>query len=250
MCKEESLSRQPSDMRVLCAMRIKNEAEHIHQVLSQALVLCQRAFIFDDHSTDETVAICQSFGSQVRVIESPFNDFNEARDKNFLLKKIIEADPEWVLWIDGDEVLERSGPEKLKYTIDNTRGIVAYSLHISYVWNDPQHIRVDGIFGRFNRLSLFRLKDQNVKQLYFPAGRATTGFHCGNVPKGLVGKTKELNVRLKHFGYMSKEKRRTKYEWYTTMDPNNRAEDNYRHLAEVRGARFAPGPPQILPWIE
>jgi hypothetical protein len=56
--------------------------------------------------------------------------------------------------------------------------------------------------------------------------------------------------RLKHYGYMTREQRQAKYKWYTTIDANNALEDNYRHLAEIRGARFAPGPPKTVPWRE
>lgn len=238
------------DSRFLCAMRIKNEAKQIHAVLSQALMLCQRAFVFDDHSTDDTGAICRSFGDRVAIFPSPFEGLDEARDKNYLLQKIIEANPEWVLWIDGDEVLERSGPERLRHAAENGRGVAAYSLRIAYVWNDSQYVRVDGIFGQFKRPSFFRLKGQPVQRLRFPASGRGGNFHCGNVPQGLVGEVREINVRLKHFGYMTREQRLAKYAWYTHIDPNNPAEDNYRHLAEIGGARLAPGPAQIIRWIE
>src|SRR5574341_1369006 len=150
---------------------IKNEARHIHEVLAQALVLCQRVFVFDDHSTDDTVATCQSFGECVTVFPSPFTGLDEARDKNYLLQEIIQAHPEWVLWIDGDEVLERSGPVSLKHAAENGRGVAAYSLRIAYMWNDPQHVRVYGIYGQFKRPSFFQLKGQPVQRLRFPTSR-------------------------------------------------------------------------------
>jgi hypothetical protein len=75
-------------------------------------------------------------------------------------------------------------------------------------------------------------------------------FHCGNVPRGLAGVCRNLDVRLKHYGYMTAEQRRTKYLWYSTVDPNNAAEDYYRHLAGIPGARWAPGPPQTVQWAE
>jgi glycosyltransferase involved in cell wall biosynthesis len=231
-------------------MRIKNEATYIHEVVSRALLLCERVFILDDHSTDETVAICRALGERVTVFPSPFTGLDEARDKNYLLQKIIEANPQWVLWIDGDEVLERSGPAKLAHAAEQGRGVAAYSLRIAYVWNDPQHIRVDGIYGRFTRPSFFRLKDQPVQRLHFPTSGAGGNFHCGNVPKGLEGSWRELNVRLKHLGYMTSEQRQAKYTWYTTIDPNNAAEDHYRHLAGIPGARLAPGPLRLVPWTE
>jgi glycosyltransferase involved in cell wall biosynthesis len=238
------------DPRFLCAMRIKNEAQHIHEALSRALPLCERVFIFDDHSQDETLTICQSFGDRVTIFSSTFEGFDEARDKNYLLAKIIEAGPEWVLWVDGDEVLERSGPEKLRCAVDSGRGVAGYFLRIAYLWNDPRQVRVDGIYGRFKRLSLFGLKGQPTSRLRFPSSGYGGNLHCGNVPQGLVGEFRELNVQLKHYGYMTREQRLAKYRWYTTIDPGNSAEDHYRHLAEISGARFAPGPPRVEPWAE
>lgn len=101
--------------------------------------------MFDDHPTDETPALCRSFGERVTVFPSPFEGVDQTRDKNYLLEKIIAANPEWFLWIDGDEVLERSGPEQLQRAAGHGRDVAAYSLRIAYLWNDSQHIRVDGV---------------------------------------------------------------------------------------------------------
>lgn len=238
------------DARFLCAMRIKNEGNHIHEVLTRALELCGHAVILDDHSTDNTPEICRSFGDRVTLIASPFEGLDEARDKEFLLQEVIRRNPEWVLWIDGDEVLEKSGPEKLRQAADRDDGAAAYSLRVAYLWDDGHHVRVDGIYGHFRRPSFFRLKGQPVDQLHFPASGQGANFHCGNVPRGLAGSAANLDVRLKHYGYMLPGQRMAKYEWYTTIDPNNQAEDCYRHLAGVAGARFAPGPPVLAPWEE
>ena len=75
----------------------------------------------------------------------------------------------------------------------------------------------------------------------------TGNFHCGNIPQGLVGRIQEIDVRLKHYGYLTREQRRAKYEWYNQNDPHNISEDEYRHLVEIPGARHAPGPPLIVP---
>lgn len=241
---------ESGDRRFLCAMRIKNEAARIHEVLTRSLKLCERTYIFDDHSTDDTVEICRSFGERVTLFHSPFEGLDEARDKNYLLGKIIEARPEWVLWIDGDEALEQSGPQRIKEAALASNRVAAYQLRISYLWNDPQHIRVDGIFGRFRRPSLFRLSGQAASRLHFPATGFGGNFHCGNVPRGLVGGYRNLDVRLKHYGLMLPDIRQAKYEWYNQIDPNNAAEDCYRHLIETPGARHAPGPPRIVAWRE
>lgn len=42
-----------------------------------------------------------------------------------------------------------------------------------------------------------------------------------------------------------REQSLTKYEWYRKVDPHNHAEAEYRHLAEIPGARHAP---VLLAW--
>ncbi|HXU35897.1 MAG TPA: glycosyltransferase family 2 protein [Blastocatellia bacterium] len=238
------------DSRFLCAMRVKNEASHLREVLVRALALCRQVLVFDDHSADETREICSSFGERVTVFPSPYEGLDEARDKNYLLKRIIDARPEWVLWIDGDEVLEMSGPAKLERAAESDPMIAAFSLRIAYLWDDVGQVRVDGIYGRFTRPSFFRLKGQPLDKLCFQASGHGGNFHCGNVPKGLVGKVSGLDVRLKHYGYLTRDQRQRKYDWYNSVDPNNASEDNYRHLIEIRGARYAPGAPRLVQWRE
>lgn len=250
--QQENISSPPpvGDPRFACAMRIKNEAAHIEEVLAQALRLCRRVFVFDDHSTDNTAAICESFGDRVTIFHSPFEGLDEARDKNFLLSRIAPSNPEWILWIDGDEVLENSGPQQIQAAVSQAVGAVAWYLRIAYLWDDPRQVRVDGLFGSFRRLSLFRFRGQSVERLVFRSTGHGGNFHCGNVPDGLMGEHRELPVRLKHYGYLTREQRLTKYAFYTHTDPNNQLEDNYRHLVGLRGARHAPGPVRLIPWVE
>jgi glycosyltransferase involved in cell wall biosynthesis len=238
-----------SALGVLGAMRIKNESRHLREVLERALTVCNRILVLDDHSTDNTAEICGSFGERVCVFPSPFDGFDEARDKNFLLQKVVAEDPEWVLWIDGDEVLERSAADMLRPHLQDQR-IVTYSVRIAFVWDNPDHVRIDGIWGNFTRPSLFRVRGQLKESLGFPKTRFFGNLHCGNVPAGLQGESRLLDLRLKHYGYMDPSQRRAKYEWYSTNDTHNAAEDEYRHLAEIPGARHAPGPPRIVAWQE
>ena len=238
------------DSRYLCALRVKNESAHIQEVIQAALRLCGTVYVFDDHSTDDTVSLCHALGDRVKVFLSPFEGLDEARDKNYLLKQIVSAKPEWVLWIDGDEVLERTGPEQLAKMINFHPQMAAFALRISYLWDDANHVRVDGIYGQFWRPSLFRLQGQQVERLQFRATGHGGNFHCGNVPNGLTGRALNVEVRLKHYGYMIQEQRMTKFHWYRKIDPHNALEDEYRHLADIPGARYAPGPLKVIPWNE
>jgi SAM-dependent methyltransferase len=238
------------DGRFLCALRVKDEGAYIGEVLERALSLCGSAIVLDDRSSDDTPAICRSFGPRVTVIDTPFTGIDEARDKNSLLQAVIAAAPAWVLWIDGDEVLERSGAERIRRAVRAQPAVAAFSLRIAYLWDRPDRERVDGLWGRFFRPSLFRLAGQPHASLAFRATHAGGNFHCGNVPHGLLGGVQQLGVRLKHYGYLERERRQAKYRWYNQVDPDNDLEDRYRHLAEIPGARHAPGPPRLVAWRE
>jgi len=234
---------------VLAVLRVRNEARYIARVIESVLPLCERVLVLDDHSDDDTVAICRSFGSRVEVLPSPFRGLDEARDKNYLLRRAIELDPAWVLWIDGDEVLERSGPARLREAIEDDDETAAFTLKVAYVWNEEDDVRVDGIFGTMRRASLFRLRGQQVRNLRFVMYRPPN-LHCGNVPHGLDGPFIDLDVRLKHYGYVSDGQRTRKYDWYTRIDPDNAREDLYRHLIGTPGAIYAPGPAVLEPWSD
>jgi hypothetical protein len=84
------------------------------------------------------------------------------------------TDPEWILWIDGDEVLERSGPALVRGAVGRSRRFVAYSLRVAYAWHKPEQFRVDVIYGNFRRPSLFRIRGKLLKSCIFrPPGLAT-----------------------------------------------------------------------------
>lgn len=202
-------------------MRVKNEARWIRRTLRSMLPLCERIFVFDDHSTDDTRDICRAF-EHVSLFESPFDETTqEVRDKNYLLIHLakIAKFGDMILSIDGDEEIETRGRDEiLKIANAPISRADAYRFHVLYLWDDEHHIRTDGIYGRFTRPSMFRFRPT----MKFKSSCAA-GFHCGNVPKpyDVLATT---TVRLFHYGYMYKEDRIRKWKWYNSLDPYNRAE--------------------------
>lgn len=207
-------------------MRIKNEARWIERVLLEMLPVCEQILILDDHSTDETVQICRSI-KRVMVFESPFEGLQETRDKNWLLEQIerIARPDDWILALDGDEELAPGAREEILRLVSQPSGIDAYRFQVLYLWDRPDQIRVDRWYADFRRASLFRLR---------PGARFGSsnggGFHCGNTAGARsVG---NCDVKLLHWGYMNREDRIRKYEWYNAPDkqPIPMLEDNYKHM--------------------
>lgn len=80
-------------------MIVKNEAASLSRCLASVVGVVDEMIIVDTGSTDDTIAIAQSFGAQVYSYDWG-NDFAAAR--NFGLQYV---QTEWVLVLDADEVL-------------------------------------------------------------------------------------------------------------------------------------------------
>ncbi len=235
---------------VIGTMRIKNESQWIKRSIESQLGICDKVLVLDDGSTDDTRDIVRGFGTRCVLIESPFEGVDEGRDKSFLLKHLIAADPEWALWIDGDEVLEDRATALL-YQEMQERSFGSLSMKVLYFWDDENKYRVDGVYANLHRPSAFRVRGQDPTKLHFPRGDGKANLHNGgNCPQGVAGVGAVSGARIKHYGYLTWEERQRKYEFYNKVDPNNEAEDCYRHIVEIPGARHAPGPTVLMDWVE
>lgn len=216
-------------------LRIKNESRWIAEVIHSILPICQQVFILDDHSTDNTVEICRSIGG-VTLYESPFDGLDERRDKNWLLRKIYDhvgpkidaKSPNWALCIDGDEVLREGHWAKLQDSIESDVAD-AYSLKILYLWDKADQVRVDGVYARFARPSAFRLINPNFTFQTTPWGG---NLHCSSIPQEFLGQAAPSDAALLHYGYIDRDMRLRKFQWYNQVDPGNPAEDCYRHMVQ------------------
>jgi len=94
----------------LC-MIVKNEAATLPRCLKSVASIVDEMIIVDTGSTDDTIAICESFGA--RVISYQW-DQHFANARNFGLQ---EALGDWILWIDADEELDQQAKTQIKEKI-------------------------------------------------------------------------------------------------------------------------------------
>lgn len=208
-------------------MRIKNESAWIERVVRAMLPLCEHVFILDDHSTDNTVEICRSFGDRVTVYESGFTDLDESRDKNALLDLILPHGPEVIACFDGDEVLRDGGADLIRESV--AAGGNAWSLRILYLWNRDDQVRVDGVYRNFARPSLFRVINPAFRFMSTPWGG---NLHCSSIPQELIHGFLACPAALLHLGYRDRDRRIQKFDWYNTVDPLNEVEEFYWHVIQ------------------
>ena len=210
-------------MDFLGLMRVKNEEEFIEEVL-EAQHFCELIFVLDNHSTDRTYEICDSFDNVI-VFHSEFDDvYDEGRDQEFLCKLARHYKPKWICRMQGDEVLERDTYKKLQPFIDDD-SVQCIEVHSLNYWNDNKTLRVDGCVGEGFRQSFWRFP-QGVKLTY-------DFIHC-SLPQQLASVPKtRIGLAMWHYGFMNPARRvytaavqkaadRNKlneYRWNTQGDP-------------------------------
>ena len=210
-------------MKIIGLVRARNEARWIARCVKSMREVCCHVVVMDDHSADATWSLAEMAGAD--VIASPFdrNDFHEARDKQWLYEQVLTLKPDWCLMLDGDEMLAHQAIESLKAGGLTHATYDAYSLRIRYLWDREDQVRVDRWYSTFTRASLWRVLPGFKFESAYP-----NGLHCGNTPAGL--KVGTWGADILHFGYMHREDRIRKFEYYNRIDPGNIFEDGYRHM--------------------
>ncbi len=207
-------------------LRVKNEARWIERVVRSIQPVCEEILVLDDHSTDETPAICESL--TCTVYRSEFAGIDETRDKDWLLAKAWELGAkvgDCCLMIDGDEVLHPGDAHIVAGAIESAA--VCCSFRIVYLWDREDQVRVDRWYSDFRRPSLFRLTERALTFRRTPYGGH---FHCSSAPAQLLNRIEPIDARFLHYGYLHREDRIRKYHWYNQVDPGNPIEDGYRHM--------------------
>jgi len=225
-------------------MRIKNEEEWIGRSLAAMAELADAIVILDDGSTDRTSEICRSFPKVVRYVRQEEQIINEVRDKNRLLAMTLELEPDWVLALDGDEVLEQKAAatirKEISYIDPANPQFTAFAIHILYFWNRLDRFRVDpGIYGDFWQIRLFTTWGQDTAGLAFSDTSHGGNFHCGSIPSNLAGRFKLIDVKVKHYGYFDPAQRVKKQQFYFQRDPEEAAKGYYDHLTSEKGMDLA-----------
>ncbi|MBT2290151.1 glycosyltransferase family 2 protein [Paenibacillus albidus] len=186
-------------------MIVKDEAEYLPKCLQSAAPIVDEIIIVDTGSTDDTVAIAESFGA--KVIHMPWpNSFAAARNRS-----LEEATGDWILWLDADEAIDTEEAGKLKellgrdlvrqqhiegiqfqflnYTRDSVETVPLQRM----IRNRPEY-RFEGV-----------IHEQILPSMQNSHANCTVGdvdihvHHYGNLPEILLGKDKiRRNLNLLH----------------------------------------------------
>lgn len=238
----------------LC-MITKNEEKNITACLESMINIADEIIIVDTGSTDKTVEIAKSYGA--KVFNHKWNDdFSEAR--NISLEK---ATKDWIIVLDGDEVLPKEEGKKLKNIINNTSMEGLYLRLENFVDNKSLGDAV--VLRVFRNNKNYRFRNKMHEQVIFSIEE-----HAGK------DKIQATNLKILHYGYdpkiynmVDKQKRNLKilesypekdrdgYFYYSIGNEYSRANDINKSLEMYyKGLEYAKNNypnqlPSYLPYL-
>ena len=226
--------------KIVVMYRVKNEERWIEQSIKSVYDFCDEIVVFDDNSIDNTKKICTQFDKVVEIHSKTDSTFDEARDRNLLLKMAVKRKPDVLLSLDGDEIFLPASGKIIEEEIDILHAEEhVFEFQLFTLWDSFNQIRVDGAFSSFWQKRMFRLKDQpsdlKINDSPYPGN-----FHCGSIPTNTVGidNSVKSNAKIFHCASFDESLRKKKHDWYVSRDPDNPLTDNYQHMLGAKG-RFS-----------
>jgi len=194
-------------MKLFGFMQIYNEVEkgNLKRCLNSMSKYCDEIVIYDDASTDDSVAVAREYTDL--IIEGEGNEWGkEAEHRQRLLKLALEHNPDWTFWLDADEVIEKRGQDGGLRELCEKGFHDSYAFHEINLWRTPAFYRLDNLYneGWFCRLW------KNTGELEI---ENKPGLHQRLVPKGLKSEGKS-DLQVIHYGFANDNNLIEKFKTY------------------------------------
>jgi glycosyltransferase involved in cell wall biosynthesis len=204
--------------KITLSMIVKNEeGRYLKQMLNSLKGHIDEAVIIDDGSSDNTVNICREIlkGIPVHIIQNENSMFaSEAQLRKKQWSETIKTNPDWILNLDADEILEDGFWDHAQELINN-KNYDFYSFRLYDMW-DETHYREDKFWNAHIDYRPFLMRYQpefNYIWNEIPQ-------HCGRFPMNTFSFPKATSeYRVKHLGWATELDREDKYRRYQLLDP-------------------------------
>lgn len=228
---------------ITLGMIVKNEANrYLTEVLKIASKIADKAVIIDDASTDNTKEIFENFfkDKQLTYIVNNISMFDhEVKLRKKLWENIIATDPDWILCLDADEIIEDKILDHIKNIINQPYyDVMCFRLYD--FWNET-HYREDTYWNAHKRYWPILLRYQP----YFNYIWKETPIHCGRFPVNILEQPYAVSdIRIKHMGWAKEKDRIEKYQRYMELDKEGKYGDlqQYKSILDKN--------PTLKKWIQ
>ena len=204
--------------KLTAIMIIRNEADrYLERCLQSLSAYTDAIVILNDASTDATPELCAAYPA-VKLFRRESSLFltDEARLRRELWHYTAASNPEWLLALDADELLEDRAARELPYLLRQDL-FPAVGFRLFDCWGGEEYYRVDGLWNPWRRgFSIYLVKYQP----HLPAIWPDLAFHCGRLPLAYRRLPYlESDLRIKHLGWANPTEIQWKYERAIGQDP-------------------------------
>jgi len=144
----------------------------------------------------------------------PNNFKEELAHKQKLLDLALSLEPDWIVWLDPDEVFDRSGEQggiRSLCQYGEEHKIDSFSFLCYNLWKGKEEYRVDELWNKNWQTKLWK----NNGNLRFDVQE---GLHLRQYPLGLgLINDRRTDVKIIHYGFSSEDKINEKYATYKAL---------------------------------
>jgi hypothetical protein len=178
-------------------------------------------------------------------VREAYAGWDDRENRVRLLRAAEALDPDWIIWLDADEILEPSDAAALRrFLAEEARPRVAYSLEV---------LRMIGDMQTYDKCAMWMYRLYSFEPGYtFPSGR----LHFKLVPEQFAPDARcRTSLRILHRASLTEQRRRARYDKYGECDSGREFQPSYenildppRNLKPIRPR--GPDDPIILPQLE
>jgi glycosyltransferase involved in cell wall biosynthesis len=191
--------------------------------------LADEIVVLDNGSTDGTYEILKAHPKVVDIMQT--EGYNEGRDKNMMYDRTRLRNPDWLLWVDIDEVFE---PEITRKDFDR---LMSSKIYNKFAFRRFHFMDREHFAGSLYRLNYTSGHDRLMWREH-PSGHFQNLIIDSPNVKGIKGLKKNTDFRLKHLGYINKDLVNKKAELYRSIIPDKEDIFQSMYLQGERPIKF------------
>jgi glycosyltransferase involved in cell wall biosynthesis len=223
-------------VKLLALLQAKDEERHLAGWLENVGPAVDGIIALDDGSTDGTAAMLGAHPKVLEVLTNPPGGlWDERANQTRLVQASRDHGADWVLCVDADERLELRFVEQSHAVIEGAQadGLSVLRFVLRELWDDADHARVDGVWGRKTLCRLFR--NDPAHRLFDPRK-----LHRFWMPMELVADLERTSTLtdfiLYHLQMIEPEDRARRRAKYEALDPDGLYQKlGYRYLTDESG---------------
>jgi GT2 family glycosyltransferase len=233
--------RPPRRPRIVALVPFKDEMRFLPGLFENLRPHVDGVVALDDGSTDDSPEFVAGRPEVLQLLHRDHDHdlWHDGANRERLVRAAWEHDADWLLGIDADERVERDFRARAERVVARAEraGQSAFHVYLRELWDRPDRMRVDGVWGRKRKAVFFRARRDHAFDARELHGQwAPLNAH----PSGAFP---QADLLVYHLRMLRAEDRRARRERYERIDPDRRFQSiGYRYLTETDGLVLAPLP--------